>query len=111
MCLSEWHNRLLFKISFHNLCNLIGKNCEIGANLCLSNPCINNGSCSTVSNSYLCSCSPPYAGPNCELIINVCTPNPCFNDGTCVRSLNILDGTYQCHCQNGFIGTRCEYCE
>ncbi|CAF4390663.1 unnamed protein product, partial [Rotaria sordida] len=54
-------------------------------------------------------CLSPYGGTNCDSIINVCTPNPCFNNGICVRSSNIRDGTYECNCQNGYVGTRCEY--
>ncbi|CAF4740393.1 unnamed protein product [Rotaria sp. Silwood1] len=86
-----------------------GQNCEIGGNPCLSTPCKNNGNCSALSNSYSCRCLLPYGGTNCELMINVCTPNPCLNNGICVRSSNIKDGTYQCNCQNGYVGTRCEY--
>ena len=115
MSLSKWNNRLLFKHFFLYIINEInielGTNCGIGGNPCLSSPCKNNGSCSILSSSYLCTCSPPYADPNCELIINVCTPNPCFNGGTCVRSVNVFDGTYQCHCLNSFTGTKCEYCK
>ena len=78
-------------------------------NSCLSTPCQNNGTCTPLSNGYLCQCLQPYGGTNCNLIINVCTPNPCLNNGVCIRSSNIQ--TYQCQCMNGYTGSRCEYCE
>lgn len=45
------------------------------------------------------------------MIINVCTPNPCFNGGVCVANPNVQSGLYQCNCQNGYVGPRCEYCK
>lgn len=34
---------------------------------CLSNPCHNNGTCSSSSSSYTCLCLPGFIGRNCEL--------------------------------------------
>ena len=34
-----------------------------------------------------------------------CSPNPCLNGGICDDN---NDGTYECECVGGFIGSRCE---
>lgn len=89
----------------------IGKNCEIGPDLCSSNPCMNGGNCSISSNSYVCQCIPPYSGTNCDLTINECFPNPCLNNGSCIRNSSLQTGEFICECQEDYMGTRCEYCK
>ncbi|CAF3016772.1 unnamed protein product [Rotaria sp. Silwood2] len=56
-----------------------GSRCEIH-DLCQSNPCMNGGTCRSVSENagYQCICSPRYTGSRCETR-DYCTPNPCAN--------------------------------
>ncbi len=35
-------------------------------NACASVPCLNNGVCTVIGNSYQCTCSNPYYGTNCQ---------------------------------------------
>ena len=35
-------------------------------NECLSNPCLNGGTCNDGDNQYTCTCTPEYSGSNCE---------------------------------------------
>ena len=36
---------------------------------CLSNPCVNGGTCVDLFNSYYCQCPSGWIGQNCELVI------------------------------------------
>lgn len=46
-----------------------GPRCETVQNLCLSNPCQNNGVCVQDGALYTCNCSQSYQGLHCEDII------------------------------------------
>lgn len=59
--------KFLFK---HSPAGTLGKNCDLNVNECLSNPCLNNGTCVETSiNSYMCNCPPKYLGLNCEVLV------------------------------------------
>ena len=92
----------------HLVSSILGRHCEIGADLCWNNPCKNGATCSTLSGTYQCQCMPPYGGTHCDLVMNVCTPNPCLNDGHCVRISDRDLSAYRCDCLLGFTGSRCE---
>ena len=83
-----------------------GKNCSVDIDECLSNPCLNNGTCVDLVNGYNCSCTANYTGIHCEYQVSSCLPvNPCTNNGTC------LEGNFNnftCRCQPGFTGSQCE---
>jgi LysM repeat protein len=86
------------------------------------NPCLNQGSCFVISNSYRCSCTSPFIGIKCEVVLTSLSPatttmpsttssyttcpfqNPCRNSATCV----LVNTTYMCICSTGFSGTFCE---
>ena len=72
---------------------------------CLSQPCMNQGSCVRENGSFRCVCPPNYSGSRCE-VFDACASNPCMNGGTC-QSAN-GNGGYQCLCPAGFSGSRCE---
>ncbi|XP_055958719.1 adhesive plaque matrix protein 2 isoform X2 [Patella vulgata] len=71
-------------------------------NVCLPNPCKNNGTCSPVDNSYSCNCAIGYLGKNCD--VNLCLPDPCKNGGTC----SPVDNGYSCNCPTGYLGENCD---
>ncbi|XP_062854371.1 protein crumbs homolog 2b [Trichomycterus rosablanca] len=73
-----------------------------GAPLCLSQPCLNNGSCQDLFNLYSCNCAPGWEGENCQDDVDECASGPCVN-GIC----RDLPGDYQCQCARGYTGRRC----
>ena len=50
---------------------ITGRNCDIAASLCNSNPCLHNEACHGNINNYTCDCSYKWAGTNCELQVNI----------------------------------------
>jgi hypothetical protein len=52
-----------------------------------------------------CVCASGYSGTLCEAIVgSVCQSNSCIN-GNCIALTN---NTFQCQCNGGFFGTRCD---
>jgi len=50
-------------------------------------------------------CTTGFTGSNCQHRVNPCDSSPCLNDGRCTeRSRTAFD----CSCQPGFTGRRCE---
>ncbi|XP_035673688.1 neurogenic locus Notch protein-like isoform X2 [Branchiostoma floridae] len=77
--------------------------CRGSATACLSNPCMNGGTCQNQGDGYNCSCVTGFYGNNCD-DIDECASNPCSNGGTCVDKLN----GYSCACPKGVAGQYCE---
>ncbi|VDH92805.1 Hypothetical predicted protein [Mytilus galloprovincialis] len=93
--------------------------CEVGQkcisamynnHICLSfdapcdvHPCLNNGVCRNMVNSYKCICPNGYHGNDCEN--TPCDVYPCLNNGEC---RNIISG-YICNCPEGYDGDNCEW--
>ena len=72
--------------------------------LCVPNPCKNNGLCKLVDgkNNYTCTCRTNYIGKNCETFIDPCTNSPCKNGGVCSPVGNSsLPTKYSCKCPKG----------
>jgi hypothetical protein len=71
---------------------------------CLTNPCLNNGTCSASSTGTIqCNCTNCYSGSLCQAIdyccLQVCSPNGvCISGGT---------NSYTCICQPNYVGVNC----
>ncbi|XP_011471983.1 sushi, nidogen and EGF-like domain-containing protein 1 [Oryzias latipes] len=91
-----------------SVCGILGKwsqtpVCE-EINECLSQPCLNGGSCQNNVGSFLCTCKDGFSGNRCQLDTNECLSEPCMNRGTCEDK----PGSYLCHCRPGFRGQSCQ---
>uniref|UniRef100_A0A8C2D1U9 Sushi, nidogen and EGF-like domains 1 n=1 Tax=Cyprinus carpio TaxID=7962 RepID=A0A8C2D1U9_CYPCA len=73
-------------------------------NECLSQPCMNGGTCRDRVASYLCECEDGFSGQRCQTDIDECLSEPCKHGGTCEDQ----PGSYFCHCQQGYAGQDCE---
>ncbi|KAM5132244.1 basement membrane-specific heparan sulfate proteoglycan core protein [Mantella aurantiaca] len=74
---------------------------------CRDRPCKNRGICrDSESSSYVCQCTPGFAGSNCEHSQALhCHPDACGPDATCI---NRADGLgYTCRCHLGKSGDKC----
>ncbi|XP_036385762.1 protein crumbs homolog 2a [Megalops cyprinoides] len=74
----------------------------IGAPVCLSQPCLNDGTCQDLFNQFGCSCAPGWEGQYCQDDIDDCASSPCIH-GACT---DLLAG-YLCDCFPGYAGKRC----
>ncbi|XP_072118184.1 protein HEG [Mobula birostris] len=76
-------------------------------NACISNPCLNGGTCINDRNSRKkCLCPPSWQGMNCSKDVDECLSNPCPSPAKCVNNL----GSFSCKCQPGYYfekGTGC----
>lgn len=86
-------------------CSLsLGKLCQ-WTDACLSHPCANGSTCTTVANQFSCKCLTGFTGQKCEIDVNECDiPGQCQHGGTCLN----LPGSYQCQCPQGFTGKHCD---
>ncbi|XP_072245298.1 protein crumbs homolog 1 isoform X2 [Leuresthes tenuis] len=74
-----------------------------GASVCEPNPCLNNGECQDLFNTYNCSCPEGWAGRRCDIFMDACVSNPCIHGNCSVNGL-----TYECTCEFGYVGVDCE---
>lgn len=82
-----------------------GNRCEIDADFCITNTCMNDGKCvDGLGAVTLCICAPGFTGPMCQTDLNYCTSATCRNGGTCE------DGpgrNITCICWPNFTGPLC----
>ncbi|XP_041475218.1 uncharacterized protein LOC121423798 [Lytechinus variegatus] len=74
---------------------------------CLSNPCLNGGTCNhLVDGGFRCDCMDTFTGPNCEIAY----PNPCIEQDPCAHGvcINVGQGQYHCECQDNYDGIHCD---
>ena len=58
-----------FQVVLYDICPLFNNQCYftfLDNDECMSNPCLNGGTCTDHVNSYSCKCVPGYVGTNCE---------------------------------------------
>ncbi|XP_034753236.1 protein eyes shut homolog isoform X1 [Etheostoma cragini] len=81
--------------------------CRRQQNPCIPSPCLNNATCVSRRNDYVCRCLRGFSGKNCEEIIDYCRllNINCLNEGLC---LSVIGG-YQCVCAPGWLGEFCQY--
>ncbi|XP_016036029.2 protein crumbs isoform X1 [Drosophila simulans] len=86
-----------------------GTHCEINIDECdRYNPC-QRGTCYDQIDDYDCDCDANYGGKNCSVLLKGCDQNPCLNGGACLPYLiNEVTHLYNCTCENGFQGDKCE---
>eukprot|EP00057_Strongylocentrotus_purpuratus_P010037 XP_011664511.1 PREDICTED: fibropellin-1-like [Strongylocentrotus purpuratus] len=77
--------------------------CAVQLNPCLSDPCLNQGTCVNRVTSFECACAVGFIGIRCETNINECASIPCANGGSCRDGIN----QYVCSCTTNFQGPRC----
>ncbi|KAG7236916.1 hypothetical protein INR49_000128, partial [Caranx melampygus] len=107
-----------------------GVDCQRADHACLSNPCLNAGSCVETSQGFECRCAPGWTGPSCSINVDECLVNPCSHEGTChdlvngfkctyanecdgnpcvnANSCRNLIGGYFCECLPGWTGQNCD---
>jgi len=82
-----------------------GEQCQFDA--CSNYTCQNNGTCQRLPNGKAkCLCTNEWQGNQCEDDIDECLIRKkiCLNNGKCVNQR----GGYECHCQEYYLGARCE---
>ncbi|XP_032352475.1 vitamin K-dependent protein Z isoform X2 [Camelus ferus] len=70
----------------------------MGGSPCISQPCLNNGSCQDSIRSYTCTCAPGYEGRDCAFSKNECHPSR--TDG-CQHFCHPGPESYTCSCAEG----------
>jgi len=78
-------------------------------NICLTQPCKNNGICLASASSYgfKCECEPGFSGPICDDRFERCFPGAC-GEGVCSDTGSSM---FTCKCPLGSYGKRCEFGE
>jgi hypothetical protein len=88
---------------YAELCNvMLGGNCDVDIDECVSEPCQNDAACATDGpNSYTCTCATGFAGHNCNELIDPCfeEENDCSEFATCEHT---GPGAHTCTCFEGY---------
>ncbi|XP_048877479.1 protein crumbs homolog 2-like [Brienomyrus brachyistius] len=74
-----------------------------GPPVCLSQPCLNSGTCEDRFGLFYCVCAPGWEGQYCQDNMDDCASRPCIH-GTC----HDLLADFECRCPPGYGGKICE---
>ncbi|CAF2127883.1 unnamed protein product [Rotaria magnacalcarata] len=109
VCLPGSSSLLLFEPAPCENSSTIGIDCNISYSLCdLTQPCRNNGTCTTHLNDinqYTCLCSSGFNGTHCELDHRPCKPQTCLGHGECKETPDL---SFFCWCHDGWTGIHCQ---
>lgn len=64
---------------FYLVSSIAGIDCEVNIDECLSEPCLQDGTCIDGINHYTCDCKSGFFGTHCETNANDCLSNPCLH--------------------------------
>uniref|UniRef100_A0A3Q2XQI2 Slit homolog 1b (Drosophila) n=1 Tax=Hippocampus comes TaxID=109280 RepID=A0A3Q2XQI2_HIPCM len=83
-----------------------GQHCETPVDACVSNPCINGGTClnDEQTSGFSCACALGFHGVYCEVNADDCQDHGCESGATCVDGV----GNYTCLCPPGRDGLFCQ---
>jgi len=70
---------------------------------CAEAPCLNDGTCTSVDDGFVCACAAGFEGETCAINVDDCAPAPCLNGGTCTDAVN----GFICACAPGYEGDTC----
>ncbi|CAI5447733.1 unnamed protein product [Caenorhabditis angaria] len=83
-----------------------GTDCDmLTSDPCSTEPCLQNGDCTSDSNGYTCTCDSGYYGEQCQYSGDPCS-DYCSNGGTCV--LVFSETTPYCECPFEYYGKTCQ---
>ncbi|XP_029284924.1 protein crumbs homolog 1 isoform X2 [Cottoperca gobio] len=74
-----------------------------GGPVCEPNPCLNEGECQDLFNTFNCSCTTAWAGGRCSFFTDTCASSPCVHGNCSVNGL-----AYECTCESGYGGVDCD---
>ncbi|XP_069467949.1 hyaluronan-binding protein 2 [Ambystoma mexicanum] len=89
---------------FHQWGEVMAYSSEVNEDPCLSNPCLNQGSCQPKSNGFECLCKMFFTGKYCEKENHLCRRSSCIR-GECVLTKTLP--RQKCRCQHPYSGQRC----
>ncbi|XP_034872549.1 protein crumbs homolog 2 [Mirounga leonina] len=80
-----------------------GDECGVDVDECASQPCLNEGRCQDLPNSFRCHCPDGYTGLACQEDVDECLSEPCLHGGTCDDTV----AGYVCRCPEAWGGHDC----
>ncbi|RNA35363.1 protocadherin Fat 1 isoform X1 [Brachionus plicatilis] len=92
--------------------NYAGSSCQINILPCVSNPCLNNGTCvnNLANKTFICHCQSDnngnylYFGKNCQNKVDVCANETCSKNGVCYD----VNDKAKCKCFSSYSGEKCQ---
>ncbi|CAM9917299.1 unnamed protein product [Lampetra planeri] len=80
-----------------------GAECQIVERACLSDPCLNGGTCAETDAAFECACPAGWSGKTCAQDEDECEQSPCAHGGECANQ----PGGFLCSCPPQWTGRTC----